>query len=117
LLDNLSNNYNVLYTITFGSPLIRLGEREGTVTRLNDWNDPVPGLSLQSVIFLPYNFTNLENAHITDPIRAHLESYRMESVWGQYDALGKKGGSAYFHYDPDLVQFYRAPTDIERTVR
>ena len=44
--SQIKSNYNVLNTVTFGSPLIDGFQREGTVKRLGDTSDPVPYLSL-----------------------------------------------------------------------
>ncbi len=50
--STIKKNYNVLNTVTFGSPLINGFQREGTVKRLGDTSDPVPYLSLTT-------FTNI----------------------------------------------------------
>ena len=109
--STIKANYNILNTVTFGSPLISLGSREGTVKRLGDKNDFVPALSVQSV-FIPlwsYIGLNKENGGYSNPITAHKESYGRADVWGRYDVTGTKNGSAKLTLDLSTRQFFKSP--------
>ncbi len=109
--STIKANYNILNTVTFGSPLISWGSREGTVKRLGDKNDFVPALSVQSV-FIPlwsYIGLNRENGGYSNPITAHKESYGRADVWGKYDVIGAKYGSAKLTLDLSTRQFFKSP--------
>lgn len=107
----VKDNYNVLNTITLGSPLISPGTREGDVKRLGDIVDPVPYLSSSGVTVPWWNIFGLqrENAGISNPIKSHNLSYRLKRVWGAYDALGYKYGDAIFTFYSKDVRRYAAP--------
>ncbi len=109
----IKKNYNVLNTITFGSPLIGAASREGTVRRLADYNDPIPLLSvntLSPLIVWQLGGLNIEDGGYStiDILGAHSSYGRMDE-WGKYDAVGKKGGNTYFQYNPQLRQWFKAP--------
>ena len=109
--SSIKKNYNVLNTVTFGSPLLSLGTREGTVKRLGDKKDFVPALSVQSV-FIPlwaYVGLNKEDGGYSNPITAHKESYKRADVWGKYDVTGTKNGGAKLTLDLDTRKFYQSP--------
>ena len=104
--------YNVLNTVTFGSPLLAAGFREGTVKRLGDISDIVPLLS-GNLFVTPIRALlglNRENGgYYLKPITAHKESYKREDVWGSYDATGTKYGGAKLILDLDTRKFYQSP--------
>lgn len=104
--------YNVLNTVTFGSPLLSAGSREGTVKRLGDVNDPVPLLSANIFVAPLWALLGLnrENGGYTfKPITAHKECYKRVDVWGKYDVTGTKNGSAKLYLDLSTRQFYKSP--------
>ena len=108
----IKDNYQVSNTVTFGSPLITPpGGREGRVTRLSDSSDPIPVLSADTVmnpvqgILGPHYETSRYNN-----IDAHTHSYVDPAVWGNYDALGQKNGSATITTDSSQSRFFQAPT-------
>ena len=104
--------YNILNVVTFGSPLLAAGFREGTVKRLGDINDVVPLLSsnlfvtpLRAILGL-----NRENGgYYLRPVSAHTDCYVREDVWGKYDVTGTKYGSAKLVLDLDTRKFYKSP--------
>ncbi|MCR4790192.1 MAG: hypothetical protein K5839_03845 [Treponemataceae bacterium] len=113
--STIKDNYNVLNTLTFGSPLLAAGSREGQTIRLGDTGDVVPYLSgsmfnntLWAILGL-----NRENGHYGLNLEAaHVQSYAREDLWGKYDAIGKKNGSAKIILDMDTLTYYRANTDL-----
>jgi hypothetical protein len=109
--STIKSRYNVLNTVTFGSPLLSLGSREGTVKRLGDTKDFVPALSVQSVTIPLWAYVGLnkENGGYSNPITAHKESYKRADVWGNYDVTGTKYGSAKLILDMDTRVFYQSP--------
>ncbi len=109
--STIKKNYNVLNTVTFGSPLLSLGTREGTVKRLGDTKDFVPALSVQSVTIPLWAYVGLnkENGGYSNPITAHKESYKRADVWGSYDVTGTKYGGAKLTLDLNTRKFYQSP--------
>ena len=105
-------NYNVLNTVTFGSPLLAAGFREGTVRRLGDVSDVVPLLS-SNLFVTPIRALaglNRENGgYGVKAVTAHKESYLREDVWGKYDAVGTKNGNAKLILDLSTRKFYKSP--------
>ena len=110
--SSIKANYNVLNTVTFGSPLLAAGFREGTVRRLGDVSDPVPLLSsnlfvtpIRAIVGL-----NREDGHYYGrPITAHNSSYFRTDLWGRYDVTGTRYGGAKLTLDLGTRTFYQAP--------
>ena len=104
--------YNVINTVTFGSPLLAAGLREGTVKRLGDINDVVPLLS-SNLFVTPIRALlglNRENGgYYLRPVEAHTESYGRSDVWGKYDVTGTKYGGAKLILDLSSRVFYKSP--------
>ncbi len=112
----LKENYNILNTITYGSPLIKLlGNREGVVRRLCDTSDIVPVLSFYTLTPLAvFQYWGSERFsedgnYDSDWLAAHNESYLREDVWGGYDVLGIKGGNASLTFDMGAAQYFETP--------
>jgi len=112
----IKRNYNVLNTVTFGSPLIKLlSFREGVVRRLCDTSDIVPVLSVYTLtplaIFQYWGSERFseDGGYNSDWLAAHNESYLREDVWGNYDALGIKGGNATMTFDMGAANYFEAP--------
>ena len=112
----LRNNYNIVNTVTYGSPLIRLlWIREGSLKRLCDKSDIVPILSVYTLTPLAFfQFWGQERmvengGYNGDWLAAHNESYLREDVWGGYDVLGVKGGNATLTFNMDDANYYEAP--------
>ena len=114
---SVKDGYNVLNTLTFGSPLLAAGSREGTTIRLGDTFDAVPYLSgslfnntLWAILGL-----NRENGgyyKTLDFEGAHCKSYAREDLWGKYDAIGKKNGSAKLILDMSTLTYYQSPSGL-----
>lgn len=110
--SGIKSRYNILNVVTFGSPLLAAGFREGTVRRLGDTADVVPYLSgnlfvtpLRAIAGL-----NRENGgYGIQAITAHKESYKREDVWGRYDVTGTKYGRAKLTLDLSTRKFYQSP--------
>ncbi len=114
--SEMKRKYNILNTVTFGSPLINGLSREGTVKRLGDTNDPVPYLSISTAynIVRAVGGLNRENGgYKSDLYHAHTASYQRSDVWGGYDAVGVKHGSHTLTLDFSTTEFYHSPVSIK----
>lgn len=117
-------NYNVLHTLTFGSPVIKPNEREGIVRRLGDKSDFVPYLSVTNDLGRQIFGLNREDGGYKTELlwgfkqgwNAHEESYIREDVWGQYDATGLKYGKATVKLDPDTLIYKQSPVSWEQMI-
>lgn len=105
---DIKNNYEVMHTITFGSPIIAPGQREGEVKRLADSEDYVPLLSLDGVITAGC-CPEVEVSGLNGFNDPHNVSYRLDSVWGDYDALGRKWGDAAILFNSSMRRQAPAP--------
>ena len=104
--------YNILNTVTFGSPLLSNGSREGTVRRLGDVSDIVPLLSVQTILSPLRALAGLnreDGGYYLQPITAHTECYTRTDVWGKYDVTGTKYGSAKLILDLSTRTFFKSP--------
>ena len=88
----------MLNTVTFGSPLIAAGEREGTVKRLGDSNDAVPYLSatgsIEKEIWKVFGLQRENGGYSFASEDAHVDSYLRSDLWGKYDVTVTKYGGA-----------------------
>ncbi len=113
--STVKSNYNVLNTITFGSPLLAAGTREGTVKRLGDTSDVVPYLSGSTINNTAWAIAGLQRengGYGTDVYNAHVKSYLRSDVWGSYDAVGYKNGSYYMVLYTNTTTYYKSPTTV-----
>lgn len=106
---SVQDRYNILYTVTFGSPLLAAGKAEGKVNRMAANGDAVPYLSV-------YTFTDLQkqlkerNAEDTGfSLNTHVNGYRNKKAWKNYDAVGNKGGKTVLKIDDSSTEYYDAP--------
>ena len=109
----LKDRYEILHVLTCGSPLILVKEAdaEGTLIRLADTGDAVPFLSPATLCCLSRQLKTAcreDGGYALDPDGAHNLSYLRQDVWGEYDALGLKGGDAALSFDPAAVVEYGA---------
>ena len=128
--STIKANYNVLNVVTFGSPLLSEGSREGTLKRLCDISDIVPLASGSTFNNSKKQWTEREvedggygheirngwdltcalvraatgTRDVTGP---HCDSYALTDVWGAYDALGFKNGNAVIVTDENTKTFYQ----------
>ncbi len=108
----IKSRYNVLNTVTYGSPLLSVGNREGVVRRLGDVSDPVPFLSgrlFTNPITAIFGLNREDGGYYVRPITAHKTSYFREDLWGRYDITGTKFGSAKLTLDLSTRQFFQSP--------
>lgn len=107
---DLIENYEIVNVLTAGSPLILVKEEtEGDLVRLADKNDVIPFLSPATFINLSKQIKSAcrENGgYAMDPDGAHNLSYMRADIWGAYDALGCKGGSAVLRFDLSDMALY-----------
>lgn len=103
----IKNNFQVLHTLTFGSPLCAYYEgRAGQVVRLCDTWDPIPLLSKYTLTDYDNQLSNTErrvgdgNYGFFSMISCHTKSYSRDDVWGMYDALG------YYHGNHEIIVDY-----------
>ena len=92
----IKDNYEVLNTVTFGSPLINGFAREGMVKRLGDTSDKNTFYSISSVLNIVWQYAGVnheDGGYNGDSPVAHCDSYLREDVWGDYDCAGEKRGS------------------------
>ncbi len=112
----IKRNYNVLNTVTFGSPLIDGLSREGTVKRLGDTRDVVPYLSVSTFLNVIWQAAGLNREDggygALEVITAHCESYQRAAVWGRYDVTGTKNGNATLTLDFSTTRFFESPVVI-----
>lgn len=117
-------NYNVLHTLTFGSPVIKPNEREGIVRRLGDKSDFVPYLSVTLDLTRQIFGLNREDGGYQTKLlwgfkqgwNAHEGSYIRKDVWGEYDATGLKGGNATVKLDPSTLIYKQSPVSWEQMI-
>ncbi len=110
--SSIKANYNVLNTVTFGSPLLSVGSREGTVRRLGDVSDVVPFLSgrlFTNPITAIFGLNREDGHYYGRPITAHNASYSRTDLWGKYDVTGTRYGSAKLVLDYGTRTFFQAP--------
>jgi hypothetical protein len=91
----IKSKYNILNTVTFGSPLIKGFSREGMVKRLGDTSDKTPFYSISSVLNIGWQYAGVnheDGGYNGDSSTAHCDSYLREDVWGDYDCAGEKRG-------------------------
>lgn len=113
--EAIKQNYNVLNTVTFGSPLINGFKREGTVKRLGDEKDVVPFLSLSTftnVIWQSAGLNREDGGYGLNVLAAHCESYNREDVWGKYDVTGTKNGNTTLTLNYSTTKFFQSPTTV-----
>ncbi len=112
--DAVKKGYNVLNTVTFGSPLISAGSREGTTKRLGDVSDAVPYLSatgsISKELWKIIGLQRENGGYGLDMGTAHTESYKRSDLWGKYDVTGTKNGDAVLTLDMDTQTYYKAPS-------
>lgn len=92
----VKDNYEVLNTVTFGSPLIKGFTREGMVKRLGDSSDKNTFYSISSVLNIVWQYAGVnheDGGYNGDSPAAHCDSYLREDVWGSYDCAGEKRGN------------------------
>ena len=107
----IKSNYNVMNTVTFGSPLISEGSRAGVVRRLGDTSDVVPYLSATgNLVWQVAGLNREDGGYGANALAAHNESYLRGDVWGAYDITGTKYGGARLTLYQGTQRFFKSPT-------
>ena len=94
----VKDNYEILNTVTFGSPLIKGFTREGMVKRLGDTSDKNTFYSISSVLNIIWQYAGVnheDGGYNGNSSAAHCDSYLREDVWGSYDCAGEKRGNIF----------------------
>ena len=110
--STIKSRYTVLNTVTFGSPLLSVGSREGVVRRLGDVSDVVPYLSgrlFTNPITAIFGLNREDGHYYGRPITAHNASYSRTDLWGKYDVTGTRYGSARLILDLGTREFFQSP--------
>lgn len=90
----MKERYEILNTLTMGSPYIMTEEREGGLYRMVDSGDIIPYLSTAFFKnFSEGNYTRIDNGYFGRPDAAHNKSYQLADSWCEYDCFGIKGGT------------------------
>lgn len=91
----MKSRYNIINTLTMGSPFVITGKREGDLHRMADSGDAVPYLSpvLVANAFLG-NYTYECCGYFGNPGEAHVDSYLYAEEWVEYDCFGVKNGTS-----------------------
>lgn len=110
----VKDNYNIITTITAGSPYIMTKDREGTLVRLCDKYDAVPYLSPATLVRLDLQLGGFRIArdcgYFFNPDGAHNLSYRQTEYWNDLDALAVKDGDSQIYFDyADIILVGRVP--------
>lgn len=111
----LKDKYNILNTVTFGSPVINGFKREGTVKRLGDTSDVIPYASLTTftnVIWQAAGLNREDGGYGWNVMGAHVESYNRVDEWGEYDVTGTKGGNTTLTMDFSTTKFFHSPVSF-----
>jgi hypothetical protein len=127
---DIKRDYNVVQTVTFGSPLIEWGNREGDVNRIAAKYDPVPRLSFNSgldPVGAVWSIAGQQNIPSHDEfglngIAGHMGNYTDEGNGPliNMDALGRstpKDGKLILRFDPKDRRFFTSPTNTTAPAR
>ena len=107
--DALKDTYNIMYTVTFGSPLIT-EDCEGIVNRCTDTSDVVPYLSGYTLSDFDKQSSTRNEEHISGfTLNTHVDSYKDADTWGAYDAVGQKNGNVTMMLDDSATTYHHTP--------
>lgn len=101
--------YEIIHTVAFGAPYIKVSHREGNLNRLGDTSDIVPYLCGNGGWRSWSYYLSVENGgYGRDFATAHGWSYTRSDIWGDYDVLGRKKGNATLVLNLATQTYYRA---------
>lgn len=106
----ITKKYEIIATLAAGSPYVMVDKEiaEGALVRLADVSDKVACLS-PALIFSRKNHKDRiveDGGYDGDSDAAHNQSYRSNSVWDKYDALGIEGGDSVISFmNKDVLTF------------
>ena len=93
--STVKKQYNVINTLTAGTPEVITFGREGTLHRMCDILDPVPQISLAFLVNPFLDISYKAGNYFEELQWPHSDSYFKSNVWNGFDCLGVSGGSAY----------------------
>lgn len=105
----MQKRYNILHVITWGSPLLCMGQIEGQLHRMCAAGDVVPLLSIYTLedSGAQLKDRNREEADVIPVIQSHVDGYNDKNAWKDYDAIGVKNGTAVLKMkDSTTKRFY-----------
>ena len=106
----MQKRYNILHTVTYGSPLICKGQLEGQLHRLCSSGDVVPLLSVYTVTDLDAQLNERSREEVDGIIfMTHVPGYRDKDAWADYDAIGVKGGNATLKMMNRTTEVFNSP--------
>lgn len=107
----MQKRYNIFHVITWGSPLLCMGEIEGQLHRNCSVGDVVPLLSIYTLedSGAQLKDRNREEADVIPVIQSHVDGYNDKDAWKDYDAIGVKGGNAVLKMNDDTTKRFNAP--------
>ncbi|MCQ2480253.1 MAG: alpha/beta hydrolase [Clostridia bacterium] len=92
--EEMKKRFQIINTLTMGSPYIVTEEREGDLHRMVDSGDYIPYLS---TAFLDNwsagNYTKEDNGYKGNPKGAHYDSFVSGKAWLKYDCFGILNGT------------------------
>lgn len=95
----VKKRYNVLYTVTFGSPKVTDIQPEGTLNRMCAKGDAVPWLSKKTVTEFDKQLNERNEEDTGFSTNTHVAGYRDQNAWKNYDAVGQKKGKVTLTID------------------
>ena len=113
----IKDNSNILYVTAIAAPLLSYQKTEGKVNRLAEKADAVPYMSHYTLSDLDLQKSTRSEEHGSkyNIINSHTGSYKDPAVWGDYDAVGNKGGNAVLTVNTDTTKVYCAPISDRQT--
>ena len=101
----IRNSYEIIHTVVAGSPRVCTFSREGGISYLALVGDLVPYLPTLGVLSFLTDFSYESGDYGFLLYTAHSKGYSRTDIWGEYDCLGIKGGSAFITIGPDAKMF------------
>ncbi len=110
---SMQKRYNILHVVTWGSPLLCMGEIEGQLHRNCCAGDVVPLLSIYTLEDSGKQLEdrNREDADVIPVIQSHVDGYNDKNAWKDYDAIGVKYGNAVLKMKEDTTKRFYAVAD------
>jgi len=100
-------NYDILSATAMATPLLKYGKGHAKeFHRIMDAGDIVPFLSYNTLLRFKKQVGEMQKENSHTGVMSHVLSYQNKEVWGEYDAIGVKGGDAKIHLDE--VKFFNA---------
>ncbi|MCQ2472429.1 MAG: alpha/beta hydrolase [Clostridia bacterium] len=92
--EEMKQRFQIINTLTLGSPYIVTKDREGDLHRMVDSADYIPYLSsAMADNWSAGNYTKEDNGYKGNAKAAHYDSYLTGKAWLKYDCFGIKNGT------------------------